>query len=104
MLQKLRQCGLMEPQATSRNSAANSHSRRYRYIKVVDNRKHEIRGLWRRNGKFFARITVQEDSGEKSIKWVPLEAATTAAEAQEEFRKLLVERREDRLRHIGRCP
>jgi integrase len=35
---------------------------------------------------------------------VPLGEAATAAEAQEEFRKLLVERRENRLRHVGRCP
>jgi hypothetical protein len=34
---------------------------------------------------------------------VPLDAET-AAEAQEEFRTLLLERGEDRLRHIGRCP
>lgn len=30
--------------------------------------------------------------------------AETASQAQEEFRTLLVERGEDRLRHIGRCP
>jgi hypothetical protein len=41
--------------------------------------------------------------GCKSIKWVPLEAATIP-QAQEEFRTLLVERGEDRLRHTGRCP
>lgn len=34
---------------------------------------------------------------------MPLEAKT-AAEAQEEFRTVLVERSEDRLRHVGRCP
>jgi integrase len=34
---------------------------------------------------------------------MPLEAGT-AAEAQEEFRTLLVERTEDRLRHVGRAP
>ena len=84
-------------------SGANSSSRRYKYTKVLDNRKHAIRGLWRRNGKFMARITVEDDAGRKRLKWVPLEAATAAA-AQEEFRTLLVERGEDRLRHIGRCP
>ena len=69
----------------------------------MDNRKHAIRGLWRRNGKFVARITVEDDAGRKAVKWVPLKAETAAA-AQEEFRTLLVERGEDRLRHIGRCP
>jgi integrase len=84
-------------------SGASSTSRRYKYTKVLDNRKHAIRGLWRRNGKFMARITVEDDAGRKRLKWVPLTAATAAA-AQEEFRTLLVERGEDRLRHIGRCP
>jgi hypothetical protein len=77
--------------------------RRYKYTKVLDNRKHAIRGLWRRNGKFLVRITVEDDAGGKKVKWVPLEPGTIAA-AQEEFRTLLMERGEDRLRHIGWCP
>lgn len=84
-------------------AGAQSNSRRHKYTKVCDNRKHAIRGLWRRNGKFVARITVEDDAGRKAVKWVPLKAGSTAA-AQEEFRTLLVERTEDRLRHIGRCP
>jgi integrase len=84
-------------------SGATSSPRRYKYTKVLDNRKHAIRGLWRRNGKFVARITVEDEAGRKKVKWVPLTAVTAAA-AQEEFRTLLVERGEDRLRHIGRCP
>jgi integrase len=84
-------------------TGSSSNSRRYKYTKVLDNRKHAIRGLWRRNGKFVARITVEDDVGQKSVKWVPL-VAETAAAAQEEFRTVLVERGEDRLRHIGRCP
>jgi integrase len=50
-----------------------------------------------------ARITIEDDAGRKMVKWVPLNAETAAA-AQEEFRTLLVERSEDRLRHVGRCP
>jgi integrase len=84
-------------------SGSSSSSRRYKYTKVLDNRKHAIRGLWRRHGKFLARITVEDEAGRKAVKWVPLNAETSAA-AQEEFRTLLVERGEDRLRHIGRCP
>lgn len=93
----------MKRNATESNQTARSNSRRYKYTKVLDNRKHAIRGLWRRNGKFVARITVEDDAGHKALKWVPVEAAT-AAEAQDVFRKLLVERGEDRLPHIGRCP
>ncbi|HEY9172209.1 MAG TPA: site-specific integrase [Verrucomicrobiae bacterium] len=84
-------------------TASSSSSRRHRYTKVLDNRKHAIRGLWRRNGRFVARITVEDDAGRKAVKWVPLEA-TTAAEAKQEFDKLVIERSENRLRHIGRGP
>lgn len=77
--------------------------RRHKYTKVLDNRKHPIRGLWRRNGSFVARITVEDTAGRKSVRWVPL-AAKSVAEAQDEFRKLLVERTENRLRHVGRSP
>ena len=58
------------------------NARRHRYTKVLDNRKHPIRGLWRPKGNFLARITVEDDLGRKSKKWVPLESET-AAEAQE---------------------
>ena len=93
----------MKRNETESKTGATSSSRRYKYTKALDNRKHSIRGLWKRNGKFVARITVEDEGGSKALKWVPL-TATTVAEAQEEFRTLLVERGEDRLRHIGRCP
>lgn len=43
-------------------------NRRYSYTKVEDARKHAIRGLWRRNGKFIAPITVENDAGRKAVK------------------------------------
>src|ERR1017187_2004517 len=50
--QCLRQCSRMKRIATPGNRAgSSSSSRRYRYSKVLDNRKHAIRGLWQRNGK-----------------------------------------------------
>ena len=58
---------------------------------MVDNRKHPIRGLWQRNGKFFARLTIETVDGRKKIQWTPLDAATVA-EAQAGLRTLLVER------------
>lgn len=93
----------MERNETQSNSSAGSHPRRYAYTKVLDNRKHPIRGLWRRNGKFVARITVENELGRRQVKWVPIDGAT-AAQAQDEIRKLLVERSEHRLRHLGRTP
>lgn len=78
-------------------------SRRYAYTKVLDNRKHPIRGLWKRNGSFYARLTVEDESGRKNLSWAPL-AAKSVAEAQSQFRTLLNEREENRLRHIGQSP
>lgn len=78
-------------------------SRSHKYTKVLDNRKHPVRGLWKRNGTFLARLKVEDSAGRRLLKWVPLDAKT-AAEAQEEFRKLLTERSDDRLRHVGRSP
>jgi len=78
-------------------------ARRYSYQKVVDNRKHPIRGLWRRTGKFYARLTIEAADGRKKIQWAPLVAAT-AAEAQAELRTLLVERAQNNLRHLSRSP
>lgn len=86
----------MKRDATQCDTGSSSNSRHYSYTKVLDNRKHPIRGLWRRNGKFLARITVEGATGKKSMKWVPLESGTVA-EAQEQFRKLLIERDENQL-------
>jgi integrase len=82
---------------------ASSSSRTHKYQKVLDNRKQPIRGLWRRNGNFLARLTVEDSMGRKTIKWSPL-AAKTPGEAQSELRTLLVERKENRLRKIGLSP
>lgn len=93
----------MEREATPCNSNRSTKQRRYAYTKVKDARKHPVRGLWQRNGRFFARITVEDDAGRKAMKWVPLDS-TTSAEAQTEFRRVRVERDDNRLRHIGRSP
>ena len=60
----------------------NSHSR-YQYKKVLDGRKQPIRGLWERNGKFIARIAMEDDAGKKENRWVPLEGAKTIAQGAE---------------------
>jgi integrase len=95
----------MQPIGTLRNHSSNSssRSRRHSYTKVCDNRKHPIRRLWRRNGKFLARLAIEDEAGHKQMQWIPL-AATTAAEAQAELQKLLVDRRQNTLRHLGRSP
>jgi len=44
------------------------------FERVLDGRKQPIRGLWRRGGKFYARLTVQDESGNKLEKRIPLTA------------------------------
>src|SRR5687768_9249912 len=87
----------MKPAETAINAAtpptlpnsATTH-RSARYQKVLDGRKQPIRGLWVRNNRFLARITVSDDtSGRKEVKWVPLEKAQTVPQAQVELRRLL---------------
>src|SRR5580658_701898 len=50
----------------------NTSSRAHTYQKVCDNRKQPIRGLWRRNGNYLARLSVEDDMGRKQVKWTPL--------------------------------
>lgn len=73
------------------------------YSKVLDNRKHPVRGLWRRNGVFYARMTVEDQEGKKKVAWIKL-AAASPAEAQTELRKVLTEREGNELRHVGKSP
>jgi integrase len=83
--------------------ARNISSRRHTYTKVLDVRKRPVRHLYRRNGSFFARISVEDEMGRKKKAWVPL-TVKTVPQAQDELRRLLVEREDQTLRHIGESP
>ena len=76
---------------------------RHFYAKVRDNRKHPICGLWRRNGRFYARLSVPDERGKKIVRWMPM-TATTTAEATAELRRLQTEREDNQLRVLGRKP
>src|SRR5262245_17617342 len=75
-----------------------------KYQKVLDGRKQPIRGLWVRNDRYVARITAEDASGKKGLKWVPLEKAETVAQAQAELRKLLTKRDHSELPVLGVTP
>lgn len=87
----------MQAHDTPRKSASN------RYHKVLDSRKRRVRGMWQRNGRFFANVSIADDLGRKTPKWVPLEGGTLT-EVIADYRKLLVEREDDRLRPLGLTP
>ena len=75
----------------------NQH-RASRYNKVLDQRKRPIRGLWERNGRYYAQITVEDQvTGIKRVKRVPLEGAGTSAQAVAKFQELLTQRRKGAL-------
>ena len=73
------------------------------YAKVFDSRRRRVRGLWQRNGRFFANLTVSDDLGSKTSRMVPL-SGTTLDAARADYRRLLVERDDDRLRPVELAP
>lgn len=75
------------------------------YQKVKDGRKQPIRGLWMRNGNFYARLTVEDqNSGEKSVRRVRLEDARTVADATMALKQLQTKREDNALPVLKRTP
>src|SRR5271169_6495802 len=90
--------------ATSKINIKRQHST-VTYKKVLDQRKRPIRGLWERNGRYYAQITVEDqNTGLKQVKRVPLEGATTNAQAVAKFQELLTQRRKGSLPVLKRTP
>ena len=62
-------------------------------MKVRDGRKQAIRGLWVRGSRFYARLKVEDpETGQKSVKRIPLEGVSTVAQAQAAMRTLMTQR------------
>jgi integrase len=75
------------------------------YQKVRDGRKQPIRGLWVRNGRFYARLTVEDpNTGTKSVRRVPLEDAKTIPDAVMELKKLQTKREDNALPVLKQTP
>ena len=74
------------------------------YTKVFDQRKRRVRGLWERNGAYYAQITVtDETSGRKSVRRTRLEDSDgnpvgTVADATMAMNKLKVQREDNVLK------
>lgn len=72
---------------------------------MVDQRKRPIRGLWRRNGRCYAQLAVEDpDTGVKRVKRVPLEDAETVAQEVAKPQELLTQRRKGLLPVLKRTP
>jgi hypothetical protein len=100
----------MKPPETASNVEAQNEvgsksiPRRQGYQKVKDGRKQPIRGLWVRNGKFYARMTVEDAAGVKKVRRVSLEGTRTVAEAVAAMRKLQIQREENELPVLKMTP
>lgn len=85
-------------------SAPDSHAQAV-YQKVCDGRKRPVRGLWIRNGRFYARLSVLDpNTGQKKVRRVPLEGIETVPQAQAELRRLLTLRESNQLPALKRTP
>jgi integrase len=80
------------------------------FAKVLDGRKQPIRGLWVRNGRYYARLAFEDGStGETKVRRVPLlgqdkKPVCTIAKAVAEMNRLKVRRSEDDLPVLSRTP
>jgi hypothetical protein len=84
---------LAVPGDPAHNVRSQQH-RRSHYQKVLDDRKRPLRGLWIRNGRYYAQLTVEDPhTGIKQVRRVPLENATTSAQARKALETMQVQRR-----------
>ena len=88
------------------NSALSDHSQRPEgYHKVLDGRKRPIRGLWKRNDRFYARLAVTDrEAGQTEVRRVPLSQAASVAQAQAELRRLQTQREDGDLPVLRQAP
>src|ERR1035438_2764051 len=91
-----------EPDSNKRQSHGPS------FAKVMDGRKQPIRGLWARNGRFYARLNVENPvTGIKKTRRVALvdkdgNAVQTVPQAVAELRRLQTHRADNTLRTLER--
>ena len=104
----------MKAQATvssSTNSLVGRHqSHGDNFAKVLDGRKQPIRGLWVRNGRFYAQLKIENPiTGLKKTRRVPLSdkdgnRVQTAAQAVAELKRLQTQRADNQLPILERTP
>lgn len=91
------QCHGMNAKATESSSTTEQNGRRSHvatFAKALDGRKQPIRGLWVRNGRFYAQLSVENPvTGEKRVRRVPLvngdnEPVQTVAQAVAQMERL----------------
>ena len=108
-------CNPMKAQATASNSTnglvvGRHQSHGDNFAKVFDGRKQPIRGLWVRNGRFYAQLKIENPiTGLKKTRRVPLSdkdgnRVQTAAQAVAELKRLQTQRADNQLPILERTP
>jgi integrase len=99
------QAGDMESTNARSKIVSRDQHRGAAYTKVLDKRKRPIRGLWERNGRYYAQLTVEDQqTGVKQVKRVPMEGVGTEAQAVAKLQELLTQRRKGALPVLKRTP
>jgi integrase len=92
-----------KPNETSANHSA-------KFAKVLNGRKQPIRGLWVRNGRYYARLAIEDgNTGERMVRRVPLldkdgKPVETVPQAVEAMNRLKVKRSDNDLPVLKRTP
>lgn len=102
----------MKSEATesSTGRAQNDSNHAPTFAKVLDGRKQPIRGLWVRNGRYYAQLAFEDaTTGEKKTRRVPLtdkdgNPVASVAEARAAMETLKVRRSDDNLPVLRRTP
>ncbi|HTQ50658.1 MAG TPA: site-specific integrase [Candidatus Acidoferrales bacterium] len=104
----------MKAEATASSTKNSPVSRQQSHVanfsKVLDGRKQPIRGLWVRNGRYYAQLKVENPiTGLKKTRRVPLndsegDPVQTAAQAIAELKRLHTQRADNQLPVLGRTP
>ena len=107
-------CNGMKAKATASSSTNSLVGRRqshgHNFAKVLDGRKQPIRGLWVRNGRFYAQLKIENPiTGLKKTRRVPLNdkdgnRVQTAAQAVGELKRLQTQRADNQLPILERTP
>lgn len=80
------------------------------FAKVLDGRKQPVRGLWVRNGRYYAQVSIEDfQTGQKRVRRVPLannegNPVETVAQAIAELNRLRTHRADGELPALGRTP
>jgi integrase len=92
------------------STATERQSHGARFTKVFDGRKQPIRGLWQRNGRFYAQLKFEDaNTGAKKTRRVPLldkdgDAVQSAADAKAALEKMRTQRADNTLPILSRTP